>query len=147
MRDNILLFHTVDLIANTSIQIEESLKDVQKGSVLLPKKRDTIGIGLPTRDRFGPINPLHLESMFLPVELKQPDMLPLLQEVPVKIRNRIAQAKQQTHKINSARVQEWHVKVDSAYKYCYSVSVELIDGAMEDQKLFAKFSRALDLHC
>ena len=96
----------------------------------MPKERDTYGIGLPTKDTLDPVNPSRLGPIFTTVELQQPDLLPLLQEVPGEIRDRIVQDVQQTHKTNSARVQEWHVKVDSAYKTCYSASAELINSAM-----------------
>ena len=85
----------------------------------VPKERDSYGIGLPTRNLFGSINPLQLGPMMAPVELQQPDLLPLLQEVPEEIRGRIVQAMQQTYKINSDRFREYHVKVDLAYKTCY----------------------------
>ena len=57
--------------------------------MLVPKERDTYGIGLPTKDAFGPINPLHLGPMFAPVEFHQPDLLPFLQEVHENIKDTI----------------------------------------------------------
>ena len=50
-------FHTAYLIVNTSVQIKNSIKNVQKGAVLVPKERDTYGIGLFTKDTLGPFIP------------------------------------------------------------------------------------------
>ena len=91
-----------DLVINTIVQIEESLEDIQKGSMLNTQERASYGIGLPTMDALGKVNPLHQGPMFSAVELAQPDLLPLLQDVPVELRNRIVQVAQQNHEENSA---------------------------------------------
>ena len=88
-RANTLLFHTADQIRDATVQIKESLEDVQKGAVLDPQERDTNRIGPPTMDALGPVNPLHLGPKFTPVELQQLDLLPLLQKVPEVTRDRI----------------------------------------------------------
>ena len=112
--------------------------------MLVPKERDTYGIRLHTIDVLGLVNALHLGPMFTPAHL---DLLPLFQGVPEETRERIVPAAQQNHKINSARVQDWQVKVDLAYRSCYSASTELIKGATKDLRCFAKFLGALDHHC
>ena len=61
--------------------------------------------------------------------------------------NRIVQVAQQNHEENSARVQAWQSKVDSAFRACYSVSAELVNGARENLRCYRKFAEALDLHC
>ena len=55
---------------DASVKIKDSLKDVQKGTTLFPKERDTYRIGLPTKDAMGPVNPLHLGPLFTPVKLQ-----------------------------------------------------------------------------
>ena len=60
-RAKILLFHTADLIVDASVQIKDSLKDVQKGAVLIPKERDTYGIGPPTKDVFKCLLPIGIK--------------------------------------------------------------------------------------
>ena len=95
-----MLYYTANLILDTSVHMKNSLKDVQKGAMLIPKERDMYGIGLPTKDASGPVNPSHLEIMATLVELQQPNLLPLLQDVHEKIRDRTAKAVQQNYKIN-----------------------------------------------
>ena len=68
-RAKTLLFHTRDHIKDVTVQIEDSLGDDQKSTMLDPHERDTYGIGLPTMDVLGPVNPSYLGPKFAPVEL------------------------------------------------------------------------------
>ena len=82
---------------DTTIKIEEFLENIKESCML-----DSYGRRLPTMDELGRVNPSHQGPMFAPVELAQPDLLPLLQDVPVELRNRIVQVAQQNHEENSA---------------------------------------------
>ena len=63
-----LLFHTADQTMDATVKIEESLEYVQKGAMFDPQEGELYGIGLPTIDVLGPVNPLHLGPMFTPIE-------------------------------------------------------------------------------
>ena len=87
---------------DTTIKIEEFLENIKESSMLDPQERDSYGRRLPTMDELGKVNPPHQGPMFAPVELAQPDLLPLLQDVLVELRNRSVQDAQQNHEENSA---------------------------------------------
>ena len=76
-----LVLHTNDQVTVATVQIEESLVDTMEGSVLDPQERDSCGLGLPIMDKLGKINPLHQGPIFTPVQLVQPNLLPLLQDI------------------------------------------------------------------
>ena len=54
-----LLLRTMDLVMDTKVYIEESLEDIQEGSMLDPQERDLYGMGLPTMNAFGKVRPPH----------------------------------------------------------------------------------------
>ena len=53
-------------------------------------------------DALGMLNPLHQGPIFAPVKLVQPNLLPLLHDIPEKTRNRVDQAVKEAHLVNSA---------------------------------------------
>ena len=76
-----MLFYTMDLVLDITVHLEESLEDLKEDSMLDPQKRVLYGMGLPTMDVLGRVSHLHLGPIFTPVELKQPDLLPLLLDI------------------------------------------------------------------
>ena len=104
-----------------------------------PKERDSYEIGLLTMGALGQVNPLHLCPMFAIVELTQPNLHPLLQDIPEETRNKIILAMQQNHEENSSRVQYWWSKADPTFRTYYSTSAELINGATENLGCYGKF--------
>ena len=45
-----LLLHTLGLVKETTVNLEESLEDIKEDSVLDPQERDLYGMGIPTMD-------------------------------------------------------------------------------------------------
>ena len=79
-RATTLLFHTKDQIINATVKNEDTIVDVQKGSML--DLQDTYGIGLPIMVGLGPVNPSNLVPIFALLELQQLNLIPFLQDVP-----------------------------------------------------------------
>ena len=94
-----------------------------EGSVLDPQERDSYGIGLPIMDSLGIIGPLHQWPFCISHACTaKPDSL--LQDIPEKTRNKVAQAIQEAHFANFAHIQIWESTVDFAFKPYYSVFAE-----------------------
>ena len=72
----------MDQTTNVTAYIVKSLADIQKASVLDPQERDSYEMSLSIMNALSKVNPLHKGPIFKPVELVQPDRLPLLQNIP-----------------------------------------------------------------
>ena len=111
-----------------------------------PQERDSYVIGLPIMDALGMLSPLHQWPIFVLVKLVQPNLIPLLQDIPEKTRNRVAQAVQEAHFANIAQIQVWESIFNFAFKPCYSIFAELINSAMADIRNFGKLIGALGIN-
>ena len=74
-----LIFSTLDLLANTTSQIEESLEGSQSGFVLVPQERDT-WVGLSYLGCLGNGQSLPHGPMFASVQLNKPELSPFLHD-------------------------------------------------------------------
>ena len=82
----------MDQIMDATVHIEESIDDTVEGCLLDPQERDSYVIGLPIMDALGMLSPLHQWPIFVLVKLVQPNLIPLLQDIPEKTTIRIGQA-------------------------------------------------------
>ena len=64
-----LVLHVMDLITETAIQIEESIKETTDDFVLEPQERDFFWMKLPVLDALGKLDLFHQGPIFGPVEL------------------------------------------------------------------------------
>ena len=68
----------MDQITEARFQIEESISNALKASVMEAQVWDTISMRFPYMDTLGRLNLDFQEPIFLPVKLTKPDLEPLL---------------------------------------------------------------------
>ena len=81
-----LVLHTMDQIMDATVHIEDSIADTMEGSMLDPQERNSYRMKLSIPDMLGKLNPSNHGPVFTPVELMQPNLLHLLQDIQSRSR-------------------------------------------------------------
>ena len=92
------------------------------------------------KDGLGYIDSNHQGSIFPQADLSMPDLEPIIQDLPDDIKLRIRQAVQESHEVNVSRVHS----LENHFRTLYTVSADLINGAMENLRVYGKFVWSLD---
>ena len=110
-----------------------------------PKARNTIGMGIPGEDTLGSLNADYTGPIFPEADLVLPNLEPIIRDLPDDIWLRITKAVKDSQDENARCVQAWSSMLDGPFRSVYSVSVDLINGVIENLRAYGKLVGALDL--
>ena len=104
----------MDQIGEATFQIFQI--QILEGSVIDPKARDTIGMGIPGEDTLGSLNPDHTGPIFPQADLVSPDLEPIIRDLLDDAQLRIAKAVQEAQDENTCRGQAWSSTLEGHFR-------------------------------